>query len=87
MTQKHKHLIVRADIGWCPKEEDLNKISDEISNIKKDFWIKDGCKIKIKLIIHDSEAVIDMPDEFSFTPNLENLNFLTDIFGVNSIEI
>ena len=69
------------------KYKDLNKISDEISNIKKDFWIKDGCKIKIKLIIHDSEAVIDMPDEFSFTPNLENLNFLTDIFGVNSIEI
>ena len=69
------------------KYKDLNKISDEISNIKKDFWIKNGCKIKIKLIIHDSEAVIDMPDEFSFTPNLENLNFLTDIFGVNSIEI
>ena len=28
MTQKHKHLIVRADIGWCSQEEDLNKISD-----------------------------------------------------------
>ena len=27
MTQQHKHLIVRADIGWCPQEEDLNKIS------------------------------------------------------------
>ena len=30
MTQKHKHLIVRANIGWCPIEEDLNKISDWI---------------------------------------------------------
>ncbi len=30
MTQKHKHLIVRAEIGWCPKEEDLNKVSDWI---------------------------------------------------------
>ena len=33
MTQQHKHLIVRADIGWCPKEEDLNKISDWIRNL------------------------------------------------------
>ena len=30
MTQEHKHLIVRANIGKCPKEEDLNKISDWI---------------------------------------------------------
>ena len=30
MTQQHKHLIVRANIGKCPKEEDLNKISDWI---------------------------------------------------------
>ena len=33
MTQQHKHLIVRADIGWCPQEEDLNKIS-ELSSFK-----------------------------------------------------
>ncbi|MGY8752245.1 MAG: S-adenosylmethionine decarboxylase [Fidelibacterota bacterium] len=33
MTQQHKHLIVRADIGWCPQEEDLNKISDWIRNL------------------------------------------------------
>ena len=35
MTQKHKHLIVRADIGWCPQEEDLNKISDWIRGLIK----------------------------------------------------
>ena len=35
MTQQHKHLIVRADIGWCPQEEDLNKISDWIRNLIK----------------------------------------------------
>ena len=33
MTQRHKHLIVRADIGWCPQEEDLNKISDWIRGL------------------------------------------------------
>ena len=33
MTQQHKHLIVRADIGWWPQETDLNKISDRIRNL------------------------------------------------------
>ena len=42
MTQKHKHLIVRADIGWSPKEEDLNKVSDWIRSLIK--------KIRMKLL-------------------------------------
>ena len=40
MTQKHKHLIVRADISWCPREEDLNKISDWIRNLIKKIEMK-----------------------------------------------
>ena len=40
MTQKHKHLIVRADIGWSPKEEDLNKVSDWIRSLIKKIHMK-----------------------------------------------
>ena len=40
MTQQHKHLIVRADIGWCPQEEDLNKISDWIRSLIKNIDMK-----------------------------------------------
>jgi S-adenosylmethionine/arginine decarboxylase-like enzyme len=40
MTQRHKHLIVRADIGWCPQEEDLNKISDWIRGLIKKIDMK-----------------------------------------------
>ena len=40
MTQQHKHLIVRADIGWCPQEEDLNKISDWIRSLIKKIAMK-----------------------------------------------
>ena len=40
MTQKHKHLIVRADIGWAPKEEDLNKISDWIRSLIRKIDMK-----------------------------------------------
>ncbi|MBT5213516.1 MAG: S-adenosylmethionine decarboxylase [Pelagibacteraceae bacterium] len=40
MTQQHKHLIVRADIGKCPKEEELNKISDWIRSLIKKIDMK-----------------------------------------------
>jgi S-adenosylmethionine/arginine decarboxylase-like enzyme len=40
MTQKHKHLIVRADIGWTPNEEDLNKISDWIRSLIRKIEMK-----------------------------------------------
>ena len=40
MTQQHKHLIVRADIGWCPQEEDLNKISDWIRGLIRKIDMK-----------------------------------------------
>ena len=40
MTQQHKHLIVRADIGWCPQEENLNKISDWVRSLIKKIDMK-----------------------------------------------
>ena len=40
MTQQHKHLIVRVNIGWCPQEEDLNKISDWIRNLIRKIDMK-----------------------------------------------
>tara|TARA_B110000438_G_C15482933_1_gene508082 strand:+ start:256 stop:693 length:438 start_codon:yes stop_codon:yes gene_type:complete len=40
MTQQHKHLIVRADISWCPQEKDLNKISDWIRGLIKQIDMK-----------------------------------------------
>ena len=40
MTQQHKHLIVRADIAKCPREEDLNKISDWIRGLIRKIDMK-----------------------------------------------
>ena len=51
MTQQHKHLIVRADIGWCPQEEDLNKISDWIRGLIK--------KIDMKLLAGPYTTYVD----------------------------
>ena len=40
MTQQHKHLIVRVNIGWCPQKEYLNKISDWIRSLIKKIDMK-----------------------------------------------
>lgn len=40
MTQLHKHLIVRADIGWCPSADDLNLISDWVRALIKRIDMK-----------------------------------------------
>ena len=59
MTQQHKHLIVRADIGWCPQEEDLNKISD---------WIRDLIKkIDMKLLAGPYTTYVNEKDNKGMT--------------------
>ena len=40
MTQLHKHLIVRADIGWCPSAEDMNLVSDWVRALIKRIDMK-----------------------------------------------
>ena len=40
MTQQHKHLIVRADIGWCPSAEDMNMVSDWVRALIKRIDMK-----------------------------------------------
>jgi len=40
MTQQHKYLIVRADIGLSTKKDDLNKISDWITSLIRKIDMK-----------------------------------------------
>jgi S-adenosylmethionine/arginine decarboxylase-like enzyme len=59
MTQQHKHLIVRADISWCPQEEDLNKISDWIRSLIK--------KIDMKLLAGPYTTYVNEKDNKGMT--------------------
>ena len=59
MTQQHKHLIVRADIDWCPQEEDLNKISDWIRSLIK--------KIDMKLLAGPYTTYVNEKDNKGMT--------------------
>ena len=59
MTQQHKHLIVRADIGWCPQEENLNIISDWIRSLIK--------KIDMKLLAGPYTTYVNEKDNKGMT--------------------
>ena len=64
----------------------LEDFSERLNSIDKDFWKEGSCMLSVKVIKNESEATIDLGDDFKFTPSLENLFFLEDIFGKNIIE-
>jgi hypothetical protein len=43
--------------------------------------------LNVKVSSDQSEAVVDIGDNFKFNPTLENLFYLEDIFGKNILEI
>ena len=65
----------------------LEDFSERLNSIDKDLWKEGSCKLNVKVIKNESEATIDLGDDFKFSPTLENLFFLEDIFGKNIIEI
>ena len=72
------------------KESDLaslDEFSNHLDTIDKSFWGNGGCRLNVKVTSNNSEAVIDIGENFKFTPTLENLFFLEDVFGKNTLEI
>ena len=65
----------------------LDEFSNHLDSIDKSFWGSGGCRLNVKVTSDNSEAVIDIGQNFKFTPTLENLFFLEDVFGKNTLEI
>ena len=65
----------------------LEDFSERLTSIDKDFWKEGSCNLNVRVIKNGSEATIDIGDDYKFSPTLENLFFLEDIFGKNIIEI
>ena len=65
----------------------LEQFSEQLDSVDKSFWEKGTCRLNVKVTSNNSEAVIDIGDNFKFIPNLENLFFLEDIFGKDILEI
>ena len=65
----------------------LDEFSNHLDSIDKSFWGNGECRLNVKVTSDNSEAVIDIGENFKFTPILENLFFLEDVFGKNTLEI
>ena len=51
------------------------------------FGSMESCKIHIKILHEDSEAIIELGDEFKLMPSSENIKILKDMFGDEAIKL
>ena len=65
----------------------LQEFSRLLDTIDKSFWENGNCRLNVKVSSDQSEAIVDIGDNFKFNPTLENLFYLEDIFGKNILEI
>ncbi len=65
----------------------LDEIAEKLELIEEEFWRNGECSINFKVQTRESEAIIELGNEYSFDPTLENLFYLEDIFGKNVIQI
>ncbi|MDA9024545.1 DNA polymerase III subunit alpha [Gammaproteobacteria bacterium] len=84
---KKKLKIVTIDLPKS-KIDSLEDVSKVIYDIDKDFWEESsGCKINIKVISDNSEAIIELGDSFNFLADLQKVSKLIDIFGSDAISL
>ena len=61
--------------------------SEKLELIENIFWKEGTCGINLKVQTNESEAIIELGDEYKFKPTLENLFYLEEIFGKDVIQI
>ena len=65
----------------------LDDFSEKLELIENIFWKEGTCGINLKVQTNESEAIIELGDEYKFKPTLENLFYLEEIFGKDVIQI
>ena len=65
----------------------LDDFSEKLELIENFFWKEGTCGINLKVQTNESEAIIELGDEYKFKPTLENLFYLEEIFGKDVIQI
>ena len=68
-------------------EESLEKLTSNLSKVPNEIWGSGNCSIKLKVYNAESEAIIELGEEYLLKPSQENLNLLRGIFGSDSIKI
>ena len=65
----------------------LENFGDKLELIDPKFWSDGSCKINLKVQSNNSEAIIELGDEYKFVPNIENLFYLEDLFGKDTLKV
>ena len=84
LNKKVKDVII--DINNS-NANSLVKFSEYLETFDKDFWKDGSCRLNVRVISDQSEAIIDIGDKFKFTPSLESFFLLEDVFGKDIVEI
>ena len=84
LNKKVKDVII--DINKS-NANSLVKFSEYLDTFDKDFWKDGSCRLNVRVISDQTEAIIDIGDKFKFTPSLESFFSLEDVFGKDIVEI
>src|SRR6056300_1553280 len=84
MSQGNKSIMI--DARNLPNDSIQSNMTN-LKNLNGDFWKHGNCKIHLKILHEDSEAIIELGDEFKLMPSSENIKILKDMFGDEAIKL
>ena len=84
LNKKVKEVII--DINNS-KINSLQKFAESLDIFDKDFWENGTCRLNVRVTSDQSQAIVDIGDEFKFTPSLESFFKLEEVFGKDILEI
>ena len=74
------------DVRNLPNES-IQSSMINLKNLNGDFWKHGNCKIHLKITHENSEAIIELGDEFKLMPSSKNIKILKDMFGDEAIKL
>ena len=84
LNKKVKEIII--DINNS-KINSLQQFAESLDIFDKDFWENGSCRLNVRVTSDQSQAIVDIGDEFKFTPSLESFFKLEEVFGKDILEI
>ena len=82
MSQGNQSILI--DARNLPNDSIQSNMTN-LKNLNGDFWKHGNCKIHLKILHDNSEAIIELGDEFKLMPSPENIKLLKDMFGDDAI--
>ncbi len=84
MSKGNKSIMI--DARNLPSDSIQSNMAN-LKNLNGDFWKHGNCKIHLKILHENSEAIIELGDEFKLMPSTENIKILKDMFGDEAIKL